>query len=91
MRFGDFLKILREKNDFTRDGLGRRVGVTGPYISQIETGHRKPPPDETLQKLIDALGISPKEAVVYIGDVPEGGTACFIDFCHAWIIAEKCA
>lgn len=47
----------------TREGLARRIGVTGPYISQIESGLRKPPPEETLQKLIESLGISPKEAL----------------------------
>jgi repressor LexA len=62
MRFGDLLKVLREKNDFTREGLGRRAGVSGPYISQLETHDRKPPPPETLQKVIEALALSTKDA-----------------------------
>ena len=39
--FGDNLRRLREKKDFTLEGFGKQVGLSRSTISGIETGQRE--------------------------------------------------
>ncbi len=51
------VKAWREHRGLTQDALAERVGISKPFLSQIETGKRQFGAD-TLRKLADALGIA---------------------------------
>ena len=54
------IKDLCRKNGITLNQLAEKVGISQPSISGIATGKQKPSFD-TLEKLADALGVSPAE------------------------------
>ena len=56
--FGKELRSLRTRPDkyLTQQYLASLVGVTASYISQLETGNRKPSPD-VIRKLSNHLGV----------------------------------
>jgi transcriptional regulator with XRE-family HTH domain len=56
-RFGDKLKYLRKKSDFTLVQLGELLGVHNTYVSQLETGKRIPNA-EMILKIADIFGVS---------------------------------
>lgn len=51
------IKELREKNNLTLKGLGKKVGLADNTLSQYETGKRHPK-FEVWQKLADFFGVS---------------------------------
>lgn len=53
------LIALRESSGLSQSGLGRRVGLTQGYISELERGAKgRDPRPETIQKLATGLGVS---------------------------------
>ncbi len=52
------LTYLRHQKGFGQIALARRAAVSQTVISLIETGRLNPRPEE-LQKLADALGVTP--------------------------------
>lgn len=52
------LKEYRKKHNLTQRELASKVGVTPAYVALIETGSRKNPSYNTLQKIAKALDIS---------------------------------
>lgn len=50
----------RNRSGFSRSELAARAGLSYPYVSQLETGLRKPSRKAAAQ-LADALGIDPLE------------------------------
>lgn len=38
---GSTISALRDEIDLTQEALAKRIGVSAPYISQIETGKRR--------------------------------------------------
>lgn len=62
MKFGELLKNLREAAELNKKDLGSKSGVSGEYISMLESGATKPPPTETVELLVRALGVSGKDA-----------------------------
>jgi transcriptional regulator with XRE-family HTH domain len=50
-RFGDLLRQLRRKADKTLGDVSRELGVSVPYLSDIERGNRKPFTTERLVQL----------------------------------------
>jgi transcriptional regulator with XRE-family HTH domain len=56
LAFGHLIKGLREKKGGTQAELAERIGVSAPYISQVELGRRIP---------VDALCIKLAEALDY--------------------------
>jgi transcriptional regulator with XRE-family HTH domain len=56
LAFGHLIKGLREKKEVTQAELAERIGVSAPYISQVELGRRIP---------VDALCIKLAEALNY--------------------------
>lgn len=56
LAFGHLIKGLREKKGVTQAELAERIGVSAPYISQVELGRRIP---------VDALCIKLAEALSY--------------------------
>lgn len=53
----DKIKLLRSAQNLNQTQLAELVGITQPFLSDIEKGKRKPS-IEVLQKLCDALGCS---------------------------------
>ena len=59
-----FAKVLREirlRVGLSQAELGQRVGLTGSYISQLESGQRRPLIGRRVQTLCQALGVAPDE------------------------------
>jgi SOS-response transcriptional repressor LexA len=48
---------MRQERGLTLTALAERVGIAKSYLSEIETGHKKPPSEETLGLLEVALGM----------------------------------
>ncbi len=63
MRFGMRLRRLREARGWTQAALARRVDVTEPYISMLETGAKCNPTLALVKKLARALGVTLAELV----------------------------
>ncbi|WP_413379090.1 helix-turn-helix domain-containing protein [Paenibacillus taichungensis] len=57
---GERIKSLRKSKGLTQANLGEQVDLPQPYIGGIEKGERNISLD-TLQKLIEALDITPEE------------------------------
>ena len=55
------LKALREERGISVAELADSSGVSQPYIWQIESGRRKNPGGNTLQKLSSGLGVNVEE------------------------------
>jgi transcriptional regulator with XRE-family HTH domain len=53
--FGDALTKLREETGYSITALAEAANISRPYLSQLESGTRKPAP-KTLKKLAEALG-----------------------------------
>lgn len=54
------IRELREEKDLSLRELARKLGVTAPFLSDIELGRRNPS-DKVLAKLAQALGTSADE------------------------------
>jgi len=57
-RLGKKLKQLRESMNLSQAELAQRAGLSGGLIGQIESGRTRPSL-KTVQRLADALGVSP--------------------------------
>lgn len=57
MRLDAKVKALREERELTQAALARKIGVTAPYISMLESGARAAPSLPMLKKLARALGV----------------------------------
>lgn len=72
---GDYLKEQRLGASLSLRQLADQVGVSNPYLSQIERGLRKPSA-EVLQQLAKALRVSAEQLYVRAGIVhPDPGQA----------------
>ncbi|GAA5107968.1 helix-turn-helix transcriptional regulator [Alloalcanivorax gelatiniphagus] len=72
---GDYLKEQRLSAQLSLRQLADQVGVSNPYLSQIERGLRKPSA-EVLQQLAKALRVSAEQLYVRAGIVhPDPGQA----------------
>ena len=60
MDIGVTIRYLRIKRGMTQKELSERLGVTESYVSQYERNKRIPK-RETLQRICDALEITPEE------------------------------
>lgn len=57
---GETFVSLRMKKGFTQSELATAAGLPQPYLSRIENS-KQSLQDKTVQKLADALGVSPLE------------------------------
>lgn len=58
--FGDHLRELREKRDFSQIRLSQLAGLNQNYVGDVERGKRNPCLDNIV-KLAEALNVSPSE------------------------------
>src|SRR5690625_2858457 len=56
IKFKDYLKEKREEKGESITGLSKLSGISRPYLSQLESGNRKPSP-ELINKLAEPLGV----------------------------------
>ena len=61
---GQRIRELRDKAALSLRGLANRIGISSPFLSDIELGRRFPS-EEILAKLADALDVSPDELKQY--------------------------
>jgi transcriptional regulator with XRE-family HTH domain len=72
-QLGDYLKEQRTQSRLSLRQLAEQVGVSNPYLSQIERGLRRPSA-EVLQQLAKALRISAEQLYIRAGIVsPDDG------------------
>jgi transcriptional regulator with XRE-family HTH domain len=62
LAFGHLIKGLRERKGVTQAELAEQIGVSAPYISQVELG-RRIPVDALCIKLADALNYDIRDLV----------------------------
>jgi len=69
---GNYLRDLRIKQRLSLREVGERVSLSGSYLSQIETGERRPSA-EILRKLAPSYGVPVRDALEVAGflDEPE--------------------
>lgn len=60
-QFGNTLRRERKEQALTLGDLARKVGISVPYLSQIETG-TKPVQDKLLERLIKELALNADDA-----------------------------
>lgn len=65
--FGRYLKRAREKKGLSIRRLANIAGVSGAYLSQIETGTREAPSPHILRRLAPVLGVSYEELMIAAG------------------------
>ena len=65
---GDYLREQRTQSRLSLRQLAEQVGVSNPYLSQIERGLRKPSAD-VLQQIAKALRISAEQLYIRAGIV----------------------
>lgn len=62
LKFGPLLRLLREAHGHTQKDVADALGVSGTYVSQVETGLRPAWPVGVVEKLARQLGFSPLES-----------------------------
>lgn len=55
MTFGQHLHNLRRSRNISRREFAKSVGLSATYLSDIEVGGTKPPPSETIARILSAL------------------------------------
>jgi transcriptional regulator with XRE-family HTH domain len=74
-QLGDYLREQRTQSRLSLRQLAEQVGVSNPYLSQIERGLRRPSA-EVLQQLSKALRISADQLYIRAGIVsPDAGVS----------------
>ena len=61
LSFGEYLTQLREAKDVTLRELARKIGVSAPFLSDVEKNRRAPLTAERLEKVAAGLGLSEEE------------------------------
>lgn len=75
--FSESLKHFREKHGISQVRLGRKLGVTGNYISQIESGHKIISENSSLRILFSAISESETNRLNGVVSIQEKMQALF--------------
>lgn len=59
--FGELLSFLREQKDVTLRELARGIGVSAPFLSDVEKGRRSALTAERIEKVVTVLHLEPDE------------------------------
>lgn len=59
--FGELLAFLREKKDVTLRELARGIGVSAPFLSDVEKGRRSSLTAERIEKVVAVLHLDEDE------------------------------
>ena len=71
LKFGEYLKGLREKQRLSLRDVERQAGVSNPYLGQIEQGKRPPPHPNILKKLAPVYAMPVHELMRVAGYLDE--------------------
>lgn len=63
-KFGTRVQQLRKAGGLTQEQLGRRTGMDGKVVGEIERGERNPTL-ETVEKIMKGLGVEPFEPFMF--------------------------
>jgi transcriptional regulator with XRE-family HTH domain len=69
--FGEYLKLLREKQRMSLRDVERKCGVSNAYLGQIELGKRPPPHPNILKKLAPIYDVPVDELMRAAGYLDE--------------------
>lgn len=61
--FGDFISKRRLELNMTLRGFAKELGVSAPYLSDIEKGNREPNEKKLLDSLVRGLKLNSEEAI----------------------------
>lgn len=61
--FGDFLHAKRLEKGVSYRELADAIGITAPYLSDIEKNRRNAPPIDKLEKIATKLSLSEKDRI----------------------------
>ena len=61
--FGEFLAAKREERDLTLREMARKMGVSAPFLSDVEKNRSAPLTKERLDKVAEILNLSADERV----------------------------
>ncbi len=59
--FGELLRDFRQRRRLTQQDLADRLGLSSPYIAQMESGFKPPPPHILVDKMMSILQLTPDE------------------------------
>lgn len=68
--FGQRIKRLREKNGITQGALAEGCGISGGYLSRVESGEHDPPAETVIRTMAAMLGAPVDELLALAGRVP---------------------
>lgn len=61
--FGEYLAALREDRDFTLRELARQLGVSAPFLSDVEKNRSAPLTKDRLDKVAEVLHLNTDEKI----------------------------
>ncbi len=64
--FGEQLRVYRLRRKMTQQDMADRLGLSSPYIAQMESGFKPPPPPLLVEKLSEILQIQHDERRQFI-------------------------
>ena len=62
--FGDFLQKKRTEKEITLRKMAEMIGITAPYLTDIEKDRRNPPEMEKLETIARILNLSEEEKAI---------------------------
>ncbi len=72
MKFGDYLRGLREAKGFSVRQLAAQLGIEPSYLSKLERGENTKPSEAVLGALAGVLEVSPHLMAAMAGRVSQG-------------------
>ena len=69
--FGKYLRSLRDAKGYTQREAASMAKISGPYLAQLEKGHRDPPSREILRRLAAVYAVS-ESTLMKEADYAEG-------------------
>lgn len=61
LQFGEFIAKKRKDQGISLRGMAEELGITPPYLSDIEKSRRNPPDIDTLEKIATLLKLTTAE------------------------------
>lgn len=68
--FAQVLVDQRRNRGLTQKAVAAQVGVSAQYLNDLERGRRKPPPDQMIERIAEALDLHPNGLYFFAGRIP---------------------
>ena len=66
LNFGEFIANKREENKITLREMSKRLGITPPYLSDVEKDRRNPFDMDRLENLVAILALSEEDKTIML-------------------------